>query len=187
MKIISENVSFDGVQGVYSHTSKITGTDMTFAVYVPPHGRACTLPVVWYLSGLTCSTRQCDGEGREYRRAASELGLIIICPDTSPRGDDVADEAGNWQMGKGAGFYLDATEAPGRSTIRCIRTSRKKSADGDCRQLSAPTWAVRASSAFMGGHGALTIALKNPERTQELLGLRPHRQSDGSRLVRSGL
>lgn len=163
MKIISENVSFDGVQGVYSHMSKITGTDMTFAVHVPPQAAHAPCPVVWYLSGLTCSHANVMEKG-EYRRAASELGLIIVCPDTSPRGDDVADEAGNWQMGKRAGFYLDATEAPWAQHYQMYSYITEELPMVVAANFRADMGRQGLFGHSMGGHGALTIALKNPQR-----------------------
>lgn len=163
MKIISENVSFDGVQGVYSHASKITGTDMTFAVYVPPQAAHAPCPVLWYLSGLTCSHANVMEKG-EYRRAAAELGLIIVCPDTSPRGDDVADEPGNWQMGKGAGFYLDATEQPWAKHFQMYSYITEELPMVIAANFRADMGRQGIFGHSMGGHGALTIALKNPER-----------------------
>src|SRR3546814_4101335 len=110
LETLSTNKSFGGVQGVHRHASAETRTDMTFAVYVPPHAKGAKLPVVWYLSGLTCTHANVMEKG-EYRRACAELGLIFVAPDTSPRGDTVPnDEA--YDFGKGAGFYVDATEAP---------------------------------------------------------------------------
>ena len=163
MKVISENKSFGGVQGVYSHASAATGTEMTFAVYVPPQAAEAPCPVVWYLSGLTCTHANVMDKG-EYRRAAAELGLIMVCPDTSPRGDDVADEPANWQMGKGAGFYLDATEAPWATHYRMYSYVTE-----ELPALVAANFPVDMSRQgifghSMGGHGALTIALKNPSR-----------------------
>jgi S-formylglutathione hydrolase len=90
---------------------------MTFAVFVPPQAISEPCPVLWYLSGLTCTHANVMEKG-EYRRMAAELGLIVVCPDTSPRGNDVPDELTNWQMGKGAGFYLDATEEPWSENYR---------------------------------------------------------------------
>jgi len=108
---ISENVSFGGVQYVYRHDSHTTNCPMTFAIFLPPQTKQGKVPLIWYLSGLTCSHQNVMDKG-EYRRLAAELGLAIICPDTSPRGADVPDEVDNWQFGQGAGFYLDATQSP---------------------------------------------------------------------------
>ena len=111
METLSTDTCFGGVQGVYRHAASQTGCDMTFAVYMPPQAEAGPVPVLWYLSGLTCTHANVMEKG-EYRRAAAELGLAIVAPDTSPRGADVPDEADNWQFGSGAGFYVDASQTP---------------------------------------------------------------------------
>ena len=112
METVSENRAFGGVQGVYKHISAATGTDMTFSVYVPEHAADTKLPVVWYLSGLTCTHANVTDKG-EFRRLCTELGLIFIAPDTSPRGEGVADDPdGAYDFGLGAGFYVDATQEP---------------------------------------------------------------------------
>ena len=112
IQTVSLNKSHGGVQGVYKHASAETGTDMTFSVYVPPHPDGAKLPVVWYLSGLTCTHANVTEKG-EFRRACAELGLIFVAPDTSPRGENVpGDPANAYDFGLGAGFYVDATQAP---------------------------------------------------------------------------
>ncbi|MFH1555696.1 MAG: alpha/beta hydrolase-fold protein, partial [Pseudomonadota bacterium] len=111
METLSRAKAFGGVQGVYRHASAETKCPMTFAVYVPPQAEQGPVPVLWYLSGLTCTHANVMEKG-EYRRAAAEHGIMIVCPDTSPRGEGVPDEPDNWQFGSGAGFYLDATQAP---------------------------------------------------------------------------
>ncbi|HZZ34857.1 MAG TPA: alpha/beta hydrolase-fold protein, partial [Caulobacteraceae bacterium] len=110
IETLSISKSHGGVQGVYRHDSDATGTPMTFAVYAPPQAAEGHCPAVTYLSGLTCTHANVMEKG-EYRRAAAELGLVIICPDTSPRGEGVPDDAA-YDLGQGAGFYVDATEAP---------------------------------------------------------------------------
>jgi S-formylglutathione hydrolase len=111
MKINSEAKAHGGSQGVYTTPSEACGCDMTFAVFAPPQARSIFARWSGTLSGLTCTHANVMDKG-EYRRLAAELGLIVVCPDVSPRGDHVPDEPDNWQFGKGAGFYLDATEAP---------------------------------------------------------------------------
>jgi S-formylglutathione hydrolase len=111
MKQISATKAFGGTQYVYSHFSEACRCDMTFAVFMPPQAAVRKVPVLWYLSGLTCTHQNVMDKG-EYRQIAAELGVAVVCPDTSPRGDGVADEPENWQFGKGAGFYLDATIEP---------------------------------------------------------------------------
>ena len=117
MKTESTALSFGGVQGVYSHTSNECQCDMTFAVYMPPQAQDGPVPILWYLSGLTCSHANVMDKG-EYRAHAAKHGVAIVCPDTSPRGDNVPDDAGNWQFGSGAGFYLDALNDPWRKNYR---------------------------------------------------------------------
>src|SRR5258705_4637394 len=112
IQTVSLNKSHGGVQGVYKHASRETKTDMTFSVYVPPHKTGTKLPVVWYLSGLTCTHANVTEKG-EFRSACAELGLVFVAPDTSPRGEGVpGDPASAYDFGLGAGFYVDATQPP---------------------------------------------------------------------------
>jgi S-formylglutathione hydrolase len=163
MKTISTAKSHGGIQGVYSHASEACACDMTFAVFVPPQAKDGPCPVLWYLSGLTCTHANVMEKG-EYRRMAAELGLIVVCPDTSPRGENVPDEKDNWRFGSGAGFYVDATEAPFAANYRMYSYV----VDELPRLIAANFPADMARQSIfghsMGGHGALTIALKNPER-----------------------
>ncbi|WP_416796757.1 S-formylglutathione hydrolase [Ciceribacter azotifigens] len=163
MKILSQNTAFGGMQGVFAHDSDACKCEMTFAVFVPPQAVLERRPVLWYLSGLTC-THQNVMEKGEYRRMAAELGLIIVCPDTSPRGNDVPDELTNWKMGKGAGMYLDATEAPWAENYRMYTyiTEELPALVAQHFRVDMDRQGIFGHS--MGGHGAMTIALKNPER-----------------------
>ena len=163
MKILSQNQAFGGMQGVFAHDSATTNCEMTFAVYVPPKAVSEPCPVLWYLSGLTCSHANVMEKG-EYRRLAADLGLIVICPDTSPRGNDVPDELTNWQMGKGAGFYLDATEMPWSEHYRMYSyiTEELPALVAEHFRVDMDRQGIFGHS--MGGHGAMTIALKNPDR-----------------------
>ncbi|THK40014.1 S-formylglutathione hydrolase [Ensifer sp. MPMI2T] len=163
MKVISQNTAFGGMQGVFSHDSAACKAEMTFAVYVPPQAISEPCPVLWYLSGLTCTHANVMEKG-EYRRMASDLGLIIVCPDTSPRGGDVPDELTNWQMGKGAGFYLDATETPWAEHYQMYTyiTEELPAFASQHFRMDMSRQGIFGHS--MGGHGAMTIALKNPER-----------------------
>jgi len=163
MKVISQNICFEGMQGVFAHDSEVCKGEMTFAVYVPPNATREPCPVLWYLSGLTCSHANVMEKG-EYRRLASELGLIVVCPDTSPRGPDVADELTNWQMGKGAGFYLDATEAPWAEHFQMYSYITEELPALIGQQFRADMSRQGIFGHSMGGHGAMTIALKNPDR-----------------------
>ena len=162
METVSNALSHGGVQGVYRHQAETTGCEMTFAVFMPPDSDG-PVPVLWFLSGLTCSHANVMEKG-EYRRLAAELGIAIICPDTSPRGDDVPDEADNWQFGSGAGFYLDATQSPYARHYHMYSYIL-----GELSELVAANFALDMSRQgilghSMGGHGALIMALKNPER-----------------------
>ena len=163
MKVISQNTAFGGMQGVYAHDSTACKGEMTFAVFVPPQAITEPRPVLWYLSGLTCTHANVMEKG-EYRRMASELGLIVVCPDTSPRGADVPDELTNWQMGKGAGFYLDATEKPWAEHYRMYSyiTEELPALVGQHFRVDMGRQGIFGHS--MGGHGAITVALKHPER-----------------------
>ncbi|MBP2549472.1 S-formylglutathione hydrolase [Neorhizobium galegae] len=163
MKVLSQNTAFGGMQGVFQHRSQVCNSDMTFAVFVPPQATTQRRPVLWYLSGLTCTHQNVMDKG-EYRRMAARLGLIVVCPDTSPRGDDVADEATNWQMGKGAGFYLDATEKPWSDHYRMYSYVTEELPALIAENFRADMDRQGIFGHSMGGHGAMTIALKNPGR-----------------------
>ena len=163
MKILSQNTAFGGMQGVFSHESQITQCEMTFAVFVPPQAITERRPVLWYLSGLTCTHANVMEKG-EYRRMAAELGLIIVCPDTSPRGNDVPDELTNWKMGKGAGMYLNATEMPWAENYHMYTyvTEELPALVAEHFKVDMDRQGIFGHS--MGGHGAMTIALKHPDR-----------------------
>lgn len=145
---------------------------MTFAVYLPPQAERGKVPVLWYLSGLTCTHQNVMDKG-EYRRAASELGVAIVCPDTSPRGADVPDEKDNWQFGQGAGFYVDATQAPFDPNYRMqsyVLTELPALLAANT-PLDMNRQGIFGHS--MGGHGALTFALKNPGRFRSVSAFAP--------------
>ncbi|MEK1893469.1 MAG: S-formylglutathione hydrolase [Rhizobium sp.] len=163
MNIISQTTAFGGMQGVFTHESEACKCDMTFAVFVPPKAIKEPCPVVWYLSGLTCTHANVMEKG-EYRRMAAELGLIIVCPDTSPRGNDVPDELTNWQMGKGAGFYLDATEVPWSENYQMYTYMTEELPAHVSQHFRVDMSRQGIFGHSMGGHGAMTIALKNPDR-----------------------
>ncbi|MBW3098529.1 S-formylglutathione hydrolase [Pseudohoeflea sp. DP4N28-3] len=163
MNLVSEAKAHGGTQGVYSMHSAACGTEMTFAVYMPPQAANGPCPVLWYLSGLTCTHQNVMDKG-EYRKRAAELGLIIVCPDTSPRGDMVPDDVTNWKFGKGAGFYLDATEAPWNENYR-MQTHILAELPAVIEQHFAADLSRQGIFGHsMGGHGALTFALKHPDR-----------------------
>jgi S-formylglutathione hydrolase len=174
IETISINRSFDGTQGVYRHASAETGTDMVFSVYVPPQAMAgAKLPVVWYLSGLTCTHANVTEKG-EYRRACAELGLIFVAPDTSPRGEGVPDDAaGAADFGLGAGFYVDATEAPWAGHYRMRSYIERELPALIAAEFPADPERQAIMGHSMGGHGALTIALRNPGRYRSVSAFAP--------------
>jgi S-formylglutathione hydrolase len=151
--------SFGGMQGVYRHRSEATGAAMTFAVFVPP--RDGPRPVVTYLSGLTCSHANVMDKGG-YQRVAAELGLIIVCPDTSPRGEGVPDDEA-YDFGQGAGFYVDATQAPWNTHFRMWTyvTQELPALVTEHFDIDAARQGITGHS--MGGHGALTVGLSFPD------------------------
>jgi S-formylglutathione hydrolase len=161
METISTNQAFGGIQGVYRHESSTCDYPMTFAVFVPPQAKDGPCPVLWYLSGLTCTHANVMEKG-EYRRAAAEHGVIIVCPDTSPRGDDIANDEG-YDLGQGAGFYVDATEAPwaGHFNMYSYVTQELPALIAENFPADMSRQAVFGHS--MGGHGALTVAMKNKD------------------------
>lgn len=171
MEVISENHSHGGVQGVYSHGSAVTGTEMMFAVFVPEHQEGTKLPVLWYLSGLTCTHANVMEKG-EYRRLASELGLIIICPDTSPRGEGVPDDP-SYDMGQGAGFYVDANEEPWAEHFQMRSYIEQELPELIAEQFPVDMKRQGIFGHSMGGHGALTIALRNADSFKSVSAFAP--------------
>ena len=164
--------SHGGSQGVYRHRSRETGTDMTFSVYLPPQteaGAAC--PVVWYLSGLTCTHANVTEKG-EYRRACAELGLIFVAPDTSPRGEGVPDDPA-YDFGQGAGFYVDATEPPFAAHYRMYSYVAEELPALVAERFPADMARQAITGHSMGGHGALTVALRNPGRFRSVSAFAP--------------
>ena len=162
MKTESTARSFAGTQGVYSHASEQCQCDMTFAVYMPPQTQDGPVPVLWYLSGLTCTHANVIDKG-EYRAHAAEHGVAIVCPDTSPRGENVPDEADNWQFGSGAGFYLDAQNEPWRKNYHMYSYIRHELQGLVLANFNVDADRQGIFGHSMGGHGALTMALKNPD------------------------
>jgi S-formylglutathione hydrolase len=164
LETISTNTAFGGVQGVFKHSSTATGTGMTFSAYVPPHQAGVKLPVVWYLSGLTCTHANVTDKG-EYRRACSELGLIFVAPDTSPRGENVPDDPdGAYDFGLGAGFYVDAIKEPFAQHYRMRSYIEDELPALISANFPADLDRQGIMGHSMGGHGALTISLRNPGR-----------------------
>ena len=173
LESVSTYRSYGGVQGIYKHASAVTGTDMTFSVFVPePKGRT-GLPVVWYLSGLTCTHANVTEKG-EFRAACAEHGLVFVAPDTSPRGAGVpGDPAGSWDFGLGAGFYVDATVAPYDANYKMWSyvTSELPALLAAHFPIDLSRQSIMGHS--MGGHGALTIGLTFPERFRAISAFSP--------------
>ncbi|MCC4296927.1 S-formylglutathione hydrolase [Aurantimonas coralicida] len=173
METVSTNTAHGGVQGVYRHASKETGTEMTFSVFVPPHADGAKLPVVWYLSGLTCTHANVTEKG-EYRRICAELGLIFVAPDTSPRGEGVPDDAeGAYDFGLGAGFYVDATQAPFAENYRMWSYVTEELPALVAAEFPADMARQSILGHSMGGHGALTIGLTHPDRYKAVSAFAP--------------
>lgn len=161
---VSTNKSHGGVQGVYRHQSRATGTEMTFSVFVPPHADGAKLPVIWYLSGLTCTHANVTDKG-EFRKACAELGLIFVAPDTSPRGEGVPDDPeGAYDFGLGAGFYVNATQEPFARHYRMRAYIENELPEMLAEHFPADMARQGITGHSMGGHGALTISLRNPGR-----------------------
>jgi S-formylglutathione hydrolase len=172
MEILSENKSHGGRQLVVKHASRVTSTDMTFSVFLPPQAEGgAKLPVVWYLSGLTCTHANVTEKG-EYRAACAELGLVFVAPDTSPRGEDVPDAEG-YDLGKGAGFYVDATQEPWSANFRMWTYVTDELPALVVGEFPVDGYAQAIMGHSMGGHGALTIALRNPDSFRSVSAFAP--------------
>jgi len=171
IETVSTARAHNGVQGVYRHASSATGTPMTFSVFVPDHAPGARLPVVWYLSGLTCTHANVTDKG-EFRAACAELGLIFVAPDTSPRGEGVADVS-EYDFGQGAGFYVDATEAPWSAHFRMRSYIEQELPALIAAEFPADMARQGITGHSMGGHGALTIGLRNPDRFRSISAFAP--------------
>lgn len=172
METISQTRSHGGTQWVCSHASEATGTDMTFAVFVPDHKPDERLPVLTYLSGLTCTHANVMEKG-EYRAACAKHGIILVAPDTSPRGDDVPDAGDEYDFGKGAGFYVDATQEPWAQHYRMRSYIENELPALIAANFPVDTARQSITGHSMGGHGALTIALRNPDRFRSVSAFAP--------------
>lgn len=172
LEIASENKAHGGRQLVVKHPSAACGTEMTFSIYLPPQvDRGGKLPVVWYLSGLTCTHANVTEKG-EYRAACAEHGLIFVAPDTSPRGEGVAD-AEEWDFGKGAGFYVDASQEPWASHYRMWSYVTEELPDLVASEFPLDMDRQGITGHSMGGHGALTVALNHPGRFRSVSAFAP--------------
>jgi len=172
VEIVSEARCFGGVQGVYRHVAKTTGCDMEFAVYLPPQAQDGPVPLLTWLSGLTCTWENFTAKAGAQRYAA-EHGVALLAPDTSPRGLDLPGEHDDWDFGSGAGFYVDATEAPWADHYRMYSyvTEELPALVHERFPVDPSRQAVFGHS--MGGHGALVVALRNPDRYRSVSAFAP--------------
>ena len=172
IETLSEVRAHGGVQGVYRHASAVTHTDMVFSAFVPGGARG-PMPVLWYLSGLTCTHANVTEKG-EFRAACAEAGIIFIAPDTSPRGEEVPDDPdGLWDFGQGAGFYVDATEVPWGKHFNMWSyiADELPALVGELFPTDMERQSITGHS--MGGHGALTLALGLPGRFKSVSAFAP--------------
>lgn len=173
IETLSEARSHGGTQGVYRHASAATTTDMVFSAFVPDHAAGTKLPVLWYLSGLTCTHANVTEKG-EYRAACAEAGIIFVAPDTSPRGEEVPDDPdGLWDFGQGAGFYVDATQVPWDRHFHMWSYLADELPALVGEQFPADMARQSITGHSMGGHGALTLALGLPGRFKSVSAFSP--------------
>jgi len=171
MEKVSESNAFGGVQGVYTHASTVCGCDMTFGLYLPPQALDGPVPVLWYLSGLTCTHENAMVKAGAQAWAA-QSGLALVFPDTSPRGDGVANDDA-YDLGQGAGFYVDATQAPWTPHFNMWSYVTEELPALVFRNFELEEGAQGITGHSMGGHGALTIALKLPDRYRSVSAFAP--------------
>lgn len=162
METISENACFGGVQGVYRHASAATACDMTFALFLPKEAKTARVPVLWYLSGLTCTHENAMSKAGAQSWAAA-AGIALIFPDTSPRGDGVADDDA-YDLGQGAGFYVNATQEPWATHFKMWDYITDDLPNLVFEHFAVDPARQAITGHSMGGHGALTIAMALPER-----------------------
>ena len=173
LEIVSENRSHGGRQLVVKHASSATGTGMTFAIFLPPQAQGGKCPALWYLSGLTCTHANVMEKG-EYRQACAEHRVIFIAPDTSPRGEGVPDDSeGAWDFGLGAGFYVDATTTPWSANYRMWSYVTEDLPALVAAEFSVDMTRQGVTGHSMGGHGALTVALRHPGRFRSVSAFAP--------------
>ena len=163
---------FGGRQGFYSHESKTCNGPMAFSAYVPPHEAGVQLPVLYYLSGLTCN-EEVFAIKAGAQRVAAELGLVLVAPDTSPRDTGIAGATDDWDFGEGAGFYVDATEQPWVARFRMYSYVIHELPLVMAEHFPIDPARAGIFGHSMGGHGALTIALRNPDRYRSVSAFAP--------------
>jgi len=172
LEIISEQLCFGGTQGIYRHASAACNGAMRFALYQPPQAKHGKAPVLYFLSGLTCTEENFTVKAGA-QRVASQLGMMLVVPDTSPRNTGIPGEADNEEFGASAGFYVDATVAPWSKYFQMYTYVTKELPALVARSFPADMTRESIFGHSMGGHGALTIALKDPQRFRSLSALAP--------------
>jgi S-formylglutathione hydrolase len=171
-EVISQHRSFGGVVGFYRHDAATTACSMRFSVFTPPQAEKGRVPVLYYLAGLTC-TEETFMMKAGAQRIASELGLMLVAPDTSPRGVKVPGDSDSWDFGVGAGFYVDATEEPWSRHYRMYSYVTQELPALINADFAIDPQRVGIFGHSMGGHGALVMALKNPERYRSVSAFAP--------------
>ena len=171
LETVSENRSFGGTQGVYKHRSQATGTDMTFGLFLPEAAQYGRVPVLWYLSGLTCTHENAMTKAAA-QQWCDEAGIAICFPDTSPRGEDVADDDA-YDLGKGAGFYVNATQDPWKPHFQMWHCVVHELPELIGENFAVDRDAMGITGHSMGGHGALTIAMTHPDRYHSVSAFAP--------------
>jgi len=173
LKLVSQSRCFGGRQATYAHDSEETGTPMRFAVFHPPAAEQAKVPVVWFLAGLTCTEENFTVKAGA-QRIAAELGVMLVAPDTSPRGEGVPDDPdGAYDFGLGAGFYVDATQAPWSANYRMRSYLERELPALIGAELPADMDRQGIMGHSMGGHGALTVGLRNPGRFRAISAFAP--------------
>lgn len=172
IQLVSEHACFGGKQQFYKHDSRETRGPMKFSVYQPPQAKAGRVPVLYYLAGLTC-TEETFAIKAHAQAVAAELGLMLVAPDTSPREPRIAGDAQMWDFGQGAGFYVDATQAPWSANYRMYSYVARELPEVVTANLPALAGAAGIFGHSMGGHGALTLALRNPAQYRSVSAFAP--------------
>ncbi|MGD0504322.1 MAG: S-formylglutathione hydrolase [Steroidobacteraceae bacterium] len=177
LQLVSEHGCFGGMQRFYKHASRETRGTMKFSVYLPPAamsggGKSAKLPVLYYLSGLTCTEETFPIKGHA-QQAAAELGIMLVAPDTSPREPRIPGDADSWDFGQGAGFYVDATQAPWSTNYRMYSYVTRELPELVVANFPADAAATGIFGHSMGGHGALVCALRNPDRYKSVSAFAP--------------
>lgn len=170
MKLIESTACFGGKNAVYRHASAACSCDMTFGIYLPPQAETTSVPVLWYLSGLTCTHENAMSKAG-LQQFAAKRGLALVFPDTSPRGDGVADDEA-YDLGQGAGFYVNATQAPWAPNFRMHDYVSRELYALVCGNFPV-TEAHGVTGHSMGGHGALTLAVQNPKQYKSVSAFAP--------------